>query len=173
VLTTPPGAVGRLAVGDFNGDGKLDFTAIVGAGGAGALQSVMNVFLGNGDGTFRAGQSFSFGGPFVPSSAAYVGDFNRDGKLDILVAAGPLYEFLGNGDGTFQPARTLFPAFGDFILADVNRDGWPDIIAMTDQFGNPAIYSPHDLRIPRAAKWQLSILANLHSVSREFGITSG
>jgi hypothetical protein len=49
-----------------------------------------------------------------------------------------LYELLGNGDGTFQPARVLFQDFATFALADVNRDGWPDIIALTDPAGYPA-----------------------------------
>lgn len=70
------------------------------------------------------------------------GSFNHDGNLDVLGSTGSLYEFLGNGDDTFQPPIMLFPSFGEFILADVNRDGWTDIIALTDQFGNAATYIP-------------------------------
>jgi hypothetical protein len=142
-LTTPAGASGVLAVGDFNGDGKLDFAALSQNDSSGLLSPQITIFLGNGDGTFRSGQSISFGDADSNySPILYVGDFNRDGKLDILALTDGLYEFLGNGDGTFQPAHELFSKFGEFALADLNRDGGPDIVAMTDQFGNAATLVP-------------------------------
>jgi hypothetical protein len=138
-LTTPPGALGPIAVGDFNGDGKLDFVAVSSSGTTTNPQQLLSVFLGQGDGTFQTGQSVTFksDNPDAGPSVVYVGDFNRDGNLDVLVWNYGLFEFLGNGDGTFQAGRVLFDTFGAFILADVNRDGWPDIIAATDAFGNP------------------------------------
>jgi hypothetical protein len=153
-MTGEVGAGGPAAVGDFNGDGKLDFVTV--SPGIGYYNSALNlsVFLGNGDGTFRAGQNITFetGVQYISSSRVYAGDFNRDGKLDALVLLGTnftgglggagLYELLGNGDGTFQPARLLFPDFGTFGLADVNHDGWPDIVAIAEPNGDPAIYVP-------------------------------
>lgn len=133
---TSNGACCNLAVGDFNGDGKLDFVSVNTQTGVQAPQ--LSVFLGDGDGTFRPGQTVTLGNPLNNnySVVLYVGDFNRDGKPDILALTDSLYEFLGNGDGTFQPARMLFSTFGVFVMADVNRDGWPDIIALSDQYGN-------------------------------------
>jgi hypothetical protein len=138
-MTTPPGATGLIAVGDFNGDGNLDFVAVSSAGTTTAPQQVLSVFLGRGDGTFQTGQSVAFqsDNPDAAPSIVYVGDFNGDGNLDVLVWNYGLFEFLGNGDGTFQAGRVLFDTFGAFILADVNGDGLPDIIAATDAFGNP------------------------------------
>jgi hypothetical protein len=83
-------------VADFNRDGKLDF--IVSATHQSNEQPTPYVFLGNGDGTFSASFSYTLG-PF----GLFLGDFNGDGKLDILAdnAVG-VYVFLGNGDGTFQ-----------------------------------------------------------------------
>lgn len=139
-LTTPAGCSGVLAVGDFNGDGKLDFvTASIDTAPIDPLK--LNVFLGNGDGTFRIAQTIGFepGNQASSPLSVYAGDFNRDGKTDVLILDSGLYELLGNGDGTFQSPRTLFSQFGGFTLADTNRDGWPDLIALTDQMGTPVM----------------------------------
>jgi hypothetical protein len=60
-----------------------------------------------------------------------VGDFNRDGNLDLVVAnfgSNTISILLGNGDGTFQSAinvETLSPAF--VTVGDFNRDGKQDL----------------------------------------------
>jgi len=61
------------------------------------------------------------------------GDFNGDGKLDIVVASGPnIYTLHGNGDGTFNsavgsagPANSVVTGIHVF---DVNGDGKLDLI---------------------------------------------
>jgi hypothetical protein len=58
-----------------------------------------------------------------------VGDFNRDGKLDLAVAtpSGVVTILLGNVDGTFQSAK-YFAAGGGFVtVGDFNGDGYPDL----------------------------------------------
>src|SRR5580704_8910187 len=72
-------SAGAIAVGDFNGDGKLDL--VVANGGA----SSMSVLFGNGDGTFQPHVDYGTGGN--PTAVA-VGDFNGDGKPDLAVAVG-------------------------------------------------------------------------------------
>src|SRR6266700_2147560 len=90
-----------VAVGDFNGDGKLDLAA------ANYNSKSVAVLLGNGDGTFRTPLSFLVGN--APAFVA-VGDFNGDGKPDLVVANhndNTISVELGNGDGTFQAGPTI------------------------------------------------------------------
>jgi hypothetical protein len=122
-------------VGDFNGDGKLDFvTASMTLTSNSSEQ--LNVFLGNGDGTFRAGQTITFANVDTAPILAFAGDFNGDGNLDVLVWDVGLYEFFGNGDGTFQAGIPLFGNLGGgLIMADFNHDGFPDIMTASDANG--------------------------------------
>jgi hypothetical protein len=70
-----------------------------------------------------------------PSSIA-VGDFNRDGKLDLAVAnngSGTVSIFLGNGDGTFQPkvdSATIASPVG-ITAADLRGNGILDLAIVT------------------------------------------
>jgi FG-GAP-like repeat/Abnormal spindle-like microcephaly-assoc'd, ASPM-SPD-2-Hydin len=118
------GYVSAVAAADFNGDGILDI-----------VTDGVTVLLGNGDGTFQGGartESLKIPGsirgekrhPVIQGSSLSLGDFNGDGKLDV-VSGGTLY--LGNGDGTFQSPITLandtLNAMGDF-----NNDGKLDLV---------------------------------------------
>jgi len=78
---TEPAAV---AFGDFNGDGKPDLAvAISGSHTVYWFHDSVRVLLGNGDGTFQAPAAFAVGN--IPISLA-LGDFNADGKPDIVVS---------------------------------------------------------------------------------------
>jgi hypothetical protein len=112
-----------MITGDFNGDGKLDFAA---GSYSGNYADTGFVFYGKGDGTFtQASKPFTDYG--IPEA---VGDFNGDGKLDIVAMApefGGETIYLNNGDGTFTPgiyfdSETGVPAVGDF-----NHDGHLDL----------------------------------------------
>jgi len=144
-----------VAVGDVNGDGKPDL--VVGNDCADPnCDGSVGVLLGKGDGTFLPVVTYPSGG--FEADAVALADVNGDGKLDALVrtnvpvcnggtcyypsAAGVL---LGNGDGTFQQAVTYLsggyssqPSSSLLTVADVNRDGKPDLIVENSTYGNSA-----------------------------------
>jgi hypothetical protein len=113
-----------VAVGDFNGDGKLDLVT------ADETLNQVSILIGNGDGTFQVHVDYATG---TDSWKVVTGDFNRDGHLDVAVAgAAGVVVLLGNGDGTLQPA-VLYPfspgGFSPYMLtADLNGDDKLDFV---------------------------------------------
>ena len=132
-----------IAVGDFNGDGKLDI--VVADFGRGYDGSV-TLMLGNGDGTFQPGVSYSAG---LNPLAVVVGDFNNDGKLDVAVldssnASGVanVIIYLGNGKGSLTLAPSLTSSeFPSAIAAgDFNGDGNLDLIVANNRSDNVTVF---------------------------------
>lgn len=134
----------QVAIADLSGDGNADIVVPNWCDAPhlfGCLNDgTVSVFMGNGDGTFQAATTYNTNAYFAISVA--VTDVNRDGKPDVIVAegcgsvsgtcpaTGTVSVLLGNGDGTLQPAQNadtgglaLF-----MTVADVNRDGKPDVI---------------------------------------------
>jgi len=123
-------AVRFAAIGDFNHDGKIDF---VGMNSTGTVPSV-NVCLNNGDGTFTpAGQS-DVG---VAHTLLLAGDFNNDGKLDLLAVDDHGFSILlGNGDGTFQDGIPTAGSGSTLVaLSDFNHDGKLDVAVLSGASG--------------------------------------
>jgi hypothetical protein len=132
-----PSTLYAPVIGDFDGDGKTDF--------AFAAATIIYVMSSNGDGTFSGNaftypNSWNFGNPSQPGyTPPVVGDFNGDGKTDIIFPRGPQssthYVLLGKGDGTFSgnsfPAAALFSSLDTPIVGDFNGDGKADCAILT------------------------------------------
>jgi hypothetical protein len=130
-----------VAVGDINGDKKPDLVV-------GAKDNFVNTLSGNGDGTFQPALDTGILGNLVQMA-----DFNRDGKLDLVVRFGVFHrpgpiclpagvcywdddvEVLpGNGDGTFQAGAALivsshnrYESFANIGVRDFDGTGIPDL----------------------------------------------
>ena len=133
-FTTGNGAQSQ-ALGDLNGDGKLDMVTANGG------NSTASVLLGNGNGTFAAKTDFATG--TAPRSVT-LGDVNDDGRLDIITAnrdSNTASVLLGNGNGTFQTQTTVSTGSSprSVTLGDVNGDGRLDIITANNNDNNASV----------------------------------
>jgi hypothetical protein len=130
---------GAVAFVDYNSDGRPD---VLVTGWDNGSHTYARLYRNNGDGTFTEDTSAGLTG--VNFSSIAVGDFNRDGRPDLLIsgstapnsssgATTKLYR--NNGDGTFTDVTTsagLSAAAieeGTVAWGDYNSDGWPDILA--------------------------------------------
>jgi FG-GAP-like repeat len=122
-----------VAVADVNGDGKPDLIVATGSN----TEGLVGVLLGNGNGTFQPEVTYGSGG--LSPLALAVGNLGN-GHLDVVVAnecaddtctSSNVGVLVGKGDGTF-PTTVPYGSGGLYsdgvAIADVNRDGKPDVV---------------------------------------------
>ncbi len=113
----------HAAVGDFNGDGKVDLALTNGLGGT------VTILRGTGTGAFQIGATYPVGnGP----GGATVADMNRDGMPDLAVwnvKDNSINVLLNNGSDGFLPAVTyaVGSAPSGIAAGDFNGDGFADV----------------------------------------------
>ncbi len=119
----------NLVAVDLNHDGRIDLASAANAGNS-------LVMLGNGNGSFQDGIQANTG----HSNAIAVGDFNRDGRPD-LVSVNFFFDsnsfqvfnqiviLLGLGDGTYAPLAPIDAGFylSAVVVGDFNQDGKFDL----------------------------------------------
>lgn len=126
--TLPLGGFGseRVALGDFNGDGKLDIAASFWDGDQNYTLYTARNLGGRNFGTLTAAGIGS-------TAAIVIGDLSGDGQVDIAQGTKVLF----NQGGAFSYTRgiTLSPSASVYNIADLNNDGVPDL------FTNGGLYS--------------------------------
>jgi hypothetical protein len=123
------GGAGSVAVGDLNGDRRLDVAVTSG-------RSKVSVLLNHGHGRFPTKRAYQVGR--TPVSVA-IGDVNGDRKPDLAVAnlgAWTVSVLLNRGGGRYGPKQDY--ATGqeplEVVIRDLNGDGKPDLA--TANFGD-------------------------------------
>jgi hypothetical protein len=135
-----------MAVGDFNGDGRLDLA--VSANNTVEPNSFVSVLRGNGDGTFQPPLVTNVAEPHCGSVIA--ADLSGDGKLDLVLSCGGAGVLVlpGNGDSTFKPAVTYSwgyqPGISTVAVADFDGDGKLDLVAVGQSLGASVLLGKGD-----------------------------
>src|SRR5579859_2208399 len=130
-------AVGYSSVvsGDFNNDTKRD---VLLTGADATFHGITQLWQNRSNGVFT---NLNLALPGISSGAVARGDFNNDGKMDLILTgfAGmdvnnfPIYVsqvWLNNGNGTFTNSQAGLPGVdtGAVALGDFDNDGYLDIL---------------------------------------------
>ena len=138
VLSTGDIHPNYFALGDFDGDGKPDIAV------TDSLQKTVSIYLNQGKGAFIATPIVTTLAVDNTAGALVAGDFNGDGKADLIVAtiAGDQVSLvlLASGGGHFAVQPPLPGSFGfeSAKLADFNGDGHTDVFLGGN--GEPYLY---------------------------------
>jgi hypothetical protein len=138
-LVDPTDGPSSIAVGDFNGDHKLDAAVALSA-----IDSV-SVSLGNGDGTFQPATTYQLPAGAAPG-AIVAGYFTGNGILDLAVAdtgTNQVTILVGNGDGTFQvlPPISVGQSPISIAMGNFENNGRIDLAVANENSGDVTILS--------------------------------
>ncbi len=123
---------------DLNGDGYLDVAASSLLGNSLALAVLLNQGSAA-PGMLATAKSYA-GQTQLTSGPMVTGDFNGDGKQDVVAGGTQLEVFYGNGDGTLQAVQTTTGG-GNPVAGDFNHDGMTDIAYVAYPSNPSGLYS--------------------------------
>ncbi len=159
-------SVSRIAAGpgfdlsctfaDLNGDGIADIvdTEDSGPGAENEARESIFVTLGNADGTFRERRQLAHPRKANFPTEVRVCDLDGDGRADLVVSdfqTESLYFYRGDGAGDFEEGVAIDAGgpVNAFDVADVNGDGYPDLVTANNDHTVSVILNRGPCRPPR------------------------
>lgn len=150
--------VRSLAWADFDGDGDLDFVAGHGMKSARRLR----VYRNEGNETFVA--AWTAPTPAFTPAVQWI-DYDKDGRQDIIAAAGKIIRLYRNVDGkVFVESDLVSGGFNDFWeldAADIDKDGDIDVAVATSE--GPRVYENNNGIL--GERWRSPVVENCGAVA--------
>jgi hypothetical protein len=134
----------RIAVGDINGDGVPDLVVAAGAGGGPRVAIFDGATIGRGGEPEKLAPDFFIFEPVLRDGVfVSVGDFNGDGRGDLVVGAGPggaPRVFVASGLDLARPSGATLTTVANFFAGDTaNRGGVRVAVKDTPGDGAPEL----------------------------------
>jgi hypothetical protein len=155
VAVPESGANSDLASGDFDGDRRADF--VVRRSGAEQLTTFMGTATGGGGLVATRTESL----PWLSSMVRAAGDFNGDGRTDLIATGPSTYLILPAAQLSQAQSRTRTSTFAA-IGVDAEGDGYFDLFGLASNQSAVPVYrarstgldtTPRDIPLDRSRAW--------------------
>lgn len=132
------------AIGDVTGDGRPDLVAALGP--VGTPSGALVVYPQTAAGTLGSPRQISDGSHYSSGDTVTLADLDHDGHLDAVVAGFGVDVFRQQGGTLVRISHADWPA-EDVQVADINRDGRPDLVTAEIQSDETATAVVHLQRV--------------------------